>query len=141
MKRGRSGTMTHDYIRHGTTTLFAALNLLDGMAISQCLQRHRNQEFLRLERDIPAGQLIHAVLDNTVEVTFNFDRQYTSHKHPMPELGSLVTRAERSTSPRSPPTGSTPLEGSLPCSPAAAASPLPSRSSGGDQPLRRRTQL
>ena len=56
MKRGRAGTMTHDYIRHGTTTLFAALNLLDGMAISQCIQRHRNQEFLRLERDIPAGQ-------------------------------------------------------------------------------------
>jgi hypothetical protein len=98
---------------------FAALNLLDGMAISQCIQHHRNQEFLRLDRDIPAGQLIHAVLDNTVEVTFSFDRQHTSHKHPMPELGSLVTRAERSTSPRSPPAGSTPLEGSLPHSPAA----------------------
>ena len=58
MKRGRSGTLTHDYIRHGTTTLFAALNLLDGMAISQCTQRHRNQEFLRHKRDIPAGQIM-----------------------------------------------------------------------------------
>jgi transposase len=60
MKRGRAGTMTHDYIRNGTTTLFAALNILDGTVIGQCMQRHRHQEFLRflnrLERDIPAGR-------------------------------------------------------------------------------------
>ena len=75
MKRGRAGTMTHDYIRHGTTTLFAALNVLDGTVTGQCMQRHRHQEFLRflnrLERDIPAGRLIHVILDN-----------YASHKHP-----------------------------------------------------------
>jgi hypothetical protein len=59
MKRGRAGTMTHDYVRNGTTTLFAALNLLDGTVVGQCMQRHRHQEFLRflnrLERDIPAA--------------------------------------------------------------------------------------
>jgi hypothetical protein len=75
MKPGRAGTMTHDYIRNGTTTLFAALNVLDGTVIGQCMQRHRHQEFLRflnrLERDIPAGRLIHVILDN-----------YGSHKHP-----------------------------------------------------------
>ena len=75
MKRGRAGTMTHDYIRHGTTTLFAALNVLDGTVTGQCMQRHRHQEFLRflnrLERDIAAGRLIHVILDN-----------YASLKHP-----------------------------------------------------------
>jgi transposase len=75
MKRGRAGTMTHDYIRNGTTTLFAALNVLDGSVTGQCMQRHRHQEFLRflnrLERDIPEGPLVHVVLDN-----------YGSHKHP-----------------------------------------------------------
>ena len=75
MKKGRAGTMTHDSIRNGTTTLFAALNVLDGTVIGQCMQRHRHQEFLRflnrLERDIPAGKLVHVVLDN-----------YGSHKHP-----------------------------------------------------------
>jgi hypothetical protein len=68
MKRGRAGTTTHDYIRNGTTTLFATLNILDGSVIGQCMQRHRHQEFLcflnRLERDIPAGRLVHVVLDN-----------------------------------------------------------------------------
>ena len=75
IKRGRTGTMTHDYIRNGTTTLFAALNVLDGTVIGQCMQHHRHQEFLRflnrLERDIPAGRRIHVILDN-----------YGSHKHP-----------------------------------------------------------
>ena len=47
MKRGRAGTMTHDYKRHGTTTLFAALNVLDGTVIGQNMQRHRHQEFIR----------------------------------------------------------------------------------------------
>ena len=75
MKKGRAGTMTHDYKRNGTTTLFAALNLLDGSVIGQCMQRHRHQEFIRflnrVERDVPAGKLIHVVLDN-----------YATHKHP-----------------------------------------------------------
>jgi len=75
MKKGRAGTMTHDYIRHGTTTLFAALNVLDGTVIGQCMARHRHQEFIcflnRIEAAVPAGKLIHAILDN-----------YAAHKHP-----------------------------------------------------------
>jgi len=68
MKQGRAGTMTHDYKRHGTTTLFAALNVLDGTVIGQCMQRHRHQEFIRflngVERAVPAGKMIHVILDN-----------------------------------------------------------------------------
>ena len=68
MKKGRAGTMTHDYKRHGTTTLFAALNVLDGTVIGQCMQRHRHQEFIRflngVERAVPAGKVIHVILDN-----------------------------------------------------------------------------
>ena len=75
IKKGRAGTMTHDYIRHGTTTLFAALNVLDGKVIGQCMARHRDQEFIRflnrVEATVPAGKLIHAILDN-----------YAAHKHP-----------------------------------------------------------
>jgi transposase len=75
MKKGRAGTMTHDYIRHGTTTLFAAMNVLDGRVIAQCMQRHRHQEFIRflnrVEAAVPAGKLVHAILDN-----------YAAHKHP-----------------------------------------------------------
>jgi transposase len=75
IKKGRQATMTHDYQRNGTTTLFAALNVLDGSVIGQCMQRHRHQEFIRflnqVERDVPAGKLIHVVLDN-----------YATHKHP-----------------------------------------------------------
>jgi transposase len=68
MKKGRAGTMTHDYKRHGTTTLFAALNVLDGTVIGRCMQRHRHHEFIRflnaIERTVPAGKVIHVVLDN-----------------------------------------------------------------------------
>ena len=75
MKPGRAGTMTPDSKRHGTTTLFAALNVLDGTVIGRGMQRHRNQEFLRflnaIERETPAGKVIHVVLDN-----------YAAHKHP-----------------------------------------------------------
>ncbi len=75
MKRGRAGTMTHDYKRHGTTTLFAAMNVLDGTVIGHNMQRHRHQEFIRflnaVEREIPAGKTVHAILDN-----------YAAHKHP-----------------------------------------------------------
>jgi len=74
LKKGRAGTMTHDYKRHGTTTLFAALNVLDGTVIAQNMQRHRHQELIRflnaLERDIPAGKTVHVILDN-----------YAAHKH------------------------------------------------------------
>ena len=75
VKPGRCATMTHDYERNGTTTLFAALNVLDGRVIGRCMQRHRHQEFLRflnaVEAAVPAGKLIHAILDN-----------YGTHKHP-----------------------------------------------------------
>ena len=75
LKPGKCGTMTHDYKRHGTTTLFAALNVLEGTVIGRCMQRHRHQEFIRflhaVERTVPAGKVIHAIMDN-----------YGSHKHP-----------------------------------------------------------
>jgi transposase len=75
MKEGRCGTMTHDYERRGTTTLFAALNVLDGRVVGRCMQRHRHQEFLRflnaVEAVVPAGKVVHAILDN-----------YATHKHP-----------------------------------------------------------
>jgi transposase len=75
MKPGRRATMTHDYKRNGTTTLFAALDVLDGKVIGRCMQRHRHQEFIRflnaIEAEIPAGKIIHVILDN-----------YGPHKHP-----------------------------------------------------------
>jgi transposase len=75
LKRGRAGTMTHDYKRNGTTTLFAALDVLDGKVIGRCMQRHRHQEFIRflnaVEREVPVGKIVHLILDN-----------YGAHKHP-----------------------------------------------------------
>jgi len=75
MKKGRCGTMTHDYKRNGTTSLFAALNLLEGTVIGECHSRHRHQEFLkflrRLDKKFPKGLALHIILDN-----------YATHKHP-----------------------------------------------------------
>jgi len=75
MKKGRCATMTHDYKRNGTTTLFAALDVLEGKVIGRCMQRHRHQEFIRflnaVEREVPADKAVHVVLDN-----------YATHKHP-----------------------------------------------------------
>ena len=75
MKQGRCGTMTHDYKRNGTTTLFAALEVLQGRVIGQCYERHRHQEFLRflrrLDQAFPAELNLHLVMDN-----------YGTHKHP-----------------------------------------------------------
>jgi transposase len=75
MKRGRCETMTHDYKRHGTTTLFAALNVLDGRVIGQCMRRHRHQEFIRflnqINRRTPPDLDLHLIVDN-----------YATHKHP-----------------------------------------------------------
>jgi len=74
-KKGRCGTMTHDYKRNGTTTLFAALELLEGKVIGQCYARHRHQEFLkflrRLDREFPGKVQMHLVMDN-----------YGTHKTP-----------------------------------------------------------
>src|SRR6202521_1911846 len=68
MKKGRCGTMTHDYKRNGTTCLFAALNVLEGTVIGRCYHRHRNEECLRflrqIDRETPAGLDLHLVLDN-----------------------------------------------------------------------------
>jgi len=75
MKKGRAGTMTDDYKRHGTTTLFAAFDVLEGKVIGRCMQRHRHQEFIRLrnaiEADLPAEKVVRVILDN-----------YATHKHP-----------------------------------------------------------
>jgi transposase len=75
LKKGRAGTMTHDYVRHGTTTLFAALNVADGTLIGQCQERHRHQEWLKflqlIDAQTPADRDLHLILDN-----------YATHKHP-----------------------------------------------------------
>lgn len=74
LKKGRAGTMTHDYVRHGTTTLFAALNAADGTMIAQCHDRHRHQEWLKflkhIERETPPEKQLHLIVDN-----------YATHKH------------------------------------------------------------
>jgi hypothetical protein len=68
MKKGRAGTMTHDYKRNGTTTLFAALSMLDGKVIGACLPRHRGREFLQflklIDQQTPASLDLHLILDN-----------------------------------------------------------------------------
>src|SRR5674476_1317352 len=74
MKQGRPGTVTHDYKRHGTTTLFAALDIATGEMIGKCFSRHRHEEFLSflkvIDREVPKGKSIHIILDN-----------YSTHKH------------------------------------------------------------
>ena len=74
MVPGRAGTMTHDYKRNGTTTLFAALNILTGTILGKCLPRHRNGEFLQflrlIDRNVAKGKEIHLIVDN-----------YSTHKH------------------------------------------------------------
>lgn len=75
MKKGRCGTRTHDYKRNGTTSLFAALDVLSGQVIGECYERHRHQEFLkflrRLDREFPKQKPLHLILDN-----------YGTHNHP-----------------------------------------------------------
>lgn len=75
MKKGRCGTQTHDYKRNGTTTLFAALSMLDGKVIGDCMPRHRHQEFIRflkkIDNETPDGLELHLIVDN-----------YGTHKHP-----------------------------------------------------------
>jgi transposase len=76
MKKGRAQTMTHDYKRNGTTTLFAALNVLDGQVIGQCQQRHTHAEWLKflrkIDRETPKDKTLHLIADN-----------YATHKHPV----------------------------------------------------------
>jgi transposase len=75
LKKGRAATMTHDYKRNGTTTLFAALNVLDGQVIGQCQPRHTHVEWLkflkRIDRETPKDKTLHLIADN-----------YATHKHP-----------------------------------------------------------
>lgn len=75
LKKGRVATMTHDYVRHGTTTLFAALGTLDGKLISTCMKRHRHQEWIKflklIDQQTPADKQLHLIVDN-----------YATHKHP-----------------------------------------------------------
>ena len=75
LKKGRAATMTHDYKRHGTTTLFAALNTFDGSVIGRCEQRHRHIEWLdflrQIDRETPKDKALHLICDN-----------YATHKHP-----------------------------------------------------------
>jgi transposase len=76
LKKGRAETMTHDYKRNGTTTLFAALNVLDGRVIGQCQQRHTHAEWLtflkKIDRETPKEKTLHLIADN-----------YATHKHPV----------------------------------------------------------
>lgn len=104
MKKGRCGTMTHDYMRHGITTLFAALNVLDGRVIGQCLPRHRHQEFLlflrRLDREFPRDVPLHLVLDNygthtQPNVKEWLRRHPRFHLHFTPTSSSWVNLVER----------------------------------------------
>ncbi len=75
LKKGRASTMTHDYVRHGTTTLFAALHVADGKVIGQCQARHRHQEWLKflklIDERTPPDRQLHLIVDN-----------YATHKHP-----------------------------------------------------------
>ena len=88
MKKGRAGTTTHDYKRHGTSTLFAALNVFTGEVIAACKQRHRHQEFLQflktIEKETPADKELHVIVDN-----------YATHKHA--KVKNWLKRNERVT--------------------------------------------
>ena len=109
MKQGRCATMTHDYKRHGTTTLFAALNMATGEVIGKTYRKHRHQEVLRflreVEKTVPEEQEIHIVLDN-----------YATHKHEKCSHGSNARSASSSTSSRPARLGPIWSSGSLPFS-------------------------
>ena len=137
LKPGKAGTMTHDYLRNGITTLFAALNVLDGTVLGRCMQRHRHQEFLRflnaIERAVPAGKVIH--------VDPRQLRQPQASQGPalagaasaldLPLHADLGLLAER---------GRDLLLGAHPAPAQARQLPLGGRPAGRDQPLHRRAQ-
>ena len=108
MKKGRAGTMTHDYKRHGTTTLFAALDILEGKVIGRCMQRHRHQEFIRFLNAIEAQ----------VPVKKIDARDPRQLRRPQASKGASMAgtgiRASPSTSRRPRARGSTPSRGSSP---------------------------
>jgi transposase len=104
LKKGRAATMTHDYKRHGTTTLFAALDVKSGMVIGECLPRHRAKEFLRFLRRIDRAVLkprdVHLVLDNyathkTPEVRAWLEKHPRFKLHFTPTSASWLNMVER----------------------------------------------
>ena len=104
LKRGRAATMTHDYKRHGTTTLFAALDVKSGMVIGDCMPRHRAKEFLaflrRIERIVPKSRDVHLVLDNyathkTPEVKAWLEKHARFKLHFTPTSASWLNLVER----------------------------------------------
>jgi transposase len=104
MTKGRGATMTHDYKRNGTTTLFAALNVLTGMIIGQCLPRHRHQEFLKflrtIDREVPKNLQVHLILDNYsthkhANVQAWLDKHPRFHLHFTPTSSSWLNQVER----------------------------------------------
>src|SRR5512133_2281373 len=104
MKKGRAGTMTHDYKRHGTTTLFAALDVLEGKVLGRCMRRHRHQEFVRflkqIDKQTPAQLELHVILDNyathkTAEVRRWLAAHPRFHLHFAPTSASWLNLVER----------------------------------------------
>ncbi len=104
MKKGRGATMTHDYKRHGTTSLFAALNVLDGTVISQCAPQHRHQEWIqflnRIKRSVPDDRQVHLICDNYAthkhaKVKAWFKRNPRFHAHFTPTSASWLNMVER----------------------------------------------
>ena len=104
IKKGRAGTMTHDYKRHGMTSLFAALDVATGAVIGQCMKRHRHQEFLRflrtIDRHTPPKLDLHLVLDNYAthkhaKVTAWLDKHPRFHLHFTPTSASWLNQVER----------------------------------------------
>src|SRR3979409_2565101 len=104
MKKGRAGTMTHDYKRNGTTTLFAALNMLDGKVIGRCMPQHRHQEFLRflqaIDRSTPKHLDIHGIADNYAthkkqQVKDWLAKHPRFHLHFIPTSSSWLNLVER----------------------------------------------
>ena len=104
LKKGRCGTMTHDYKRHGTTTLFAALDVLAGKVIGDCYKRHRHQEFVkflrRIDREFPGKTPLHLVMDNygthgTPEVKSWLNRHPRFQVHYIPTSSSWLNLIER----------------------------------------------
>ena len=104
MKKGRAGTMTHDYKRNGTTTLFAALDVLKGEVIGQCMRRHRHQEFLKflqtIDKNTPPHLDIHGIVDNYAthkkqEVKDWLAKHPRFHLHFIPTASSWLNLVER----------------------------------------------
>jgi transposase len=104
MKKGQAGTMTHDYKRHGTTTLFAALNVASGQVIGQCMQQHRHQEWLKflrlIDRNTPKALSVHVIADNYAthkhaNVKLWLERHPRFHMHFTPTSGSWLNQVER----------------------------------------------